>query len=200
MSRCEVCGNDYDLAFEVRTQGSVHVFDSFECAISRLAPICEHCQIKIVGHGVEGSGRFFCCAHCARAVEGEQGAEVVGRHGGHHDQRRGASARMHAVLGQDMGFVLVADPLAGVMQRFFERSAAQQRRPLGQAVGDQQAVVVQVEVVGTGADNEVDRRAGRILVQPLEEGVLAVGARHAPDGRPGGHAGRAAVARGDLAQ
>ncbi|MBQ1071541.1 Prokaryotic metallothionein, partial [Micromonospora sp. D75] len=31
---------------------------------------------KIVGHGVEVSGRFFCCAHCARAVEGEQGAEV----------------------------------------------------------------------------------------------------------------------------
>ena len=30
---CEVCGNDYDKAFEVRAGGATHVFDSFECAI-----------------------------------------------------------------------------------------------------------------------------------------------------------------------
>ena len=41
-----------------------------------MAPICEHCQVKIVGHGVEVNGRFFCCAHCARAVEGAVGAEI----------------------------------------------------------------------------------------------------------------------------
>ncbi len=76
MATCEVCGNDYDLSFEVHAQGAVHVFDSFECAIHRMAPICEHCQIKIVGHGVEVSGRFFCCAHCARAEEGDQGAQI----------------------------------------------------------------------------------------------------------------------------
>ncbi|MCP3782386.1 Prokaryotic metallothionein [Micromonospora sp. A3M-1-15] len=77
MATCEVCGNDYWMAFEVRTvNGATHIFDSFECAIQKMAPICEHCQTKIVGHGVEVSGRFFCCAHCARAVEGSQGAEV----------------------------------------------------------------------------------------------------------------------------
>ncbi|MEU1686342.1 Prokaryotic metallothionein [Micromonospora sp. NPDC005707] len=77
MATCEVCGNDYWMAFEVRTvNGATHTFDSFECAIQKMAPICEHCQTKIVGHGVEVSGRFFCCAHCARAVEGTQGAEV----------------------------------------------------------------------------------------------------------------------------
>ncbi|MEU8068656.1 Prokaryotic metallothionein [Micromonospora sp. BL1] len=77
MAACEVCGNDYWMAFEVRTvDGSRHTFDCFECAVHKMAPICEHCQTKIVGHGVEVSGRFFCCAHCARAVEGEQGAEV----------------------------------------------------------------------------------------------------------------------------
>jgi hypothetical protein len=54
------------MAFEVHAQGAVHVFDSFECAIQRMAPICEHCQCRIVGHGVEADGRFFCCAHCAR--------------------------------------------------------------------------------------------------------------------------------------
>ncbi|MEU3456038.1 Prokaryotic metallothionein [Micromonospora sp. NPDC006766] len=77
MATCEVCGNDYWMAFEVRTaSGATHTFDCFECAIHKMAPICEHCQTKIVGHGVEVSGRFFCCAHCARAVEGVQGAEI----------------------------------------------------------------------------------------------------------------------------
>jgi hypothetical protein len=54
------------MSFEVHAQGAVHVFDSFECAIQKMAPICEHCQCRIVGHGVEAGDRFFCCAHCAR--------------------------------------------------------------------------------------------------------------------------------------
>jgi hypothetical protein len=33
MAVCEVCGNDYDKAFEVAAAGFRHVFDSFECAI-----------------------------------------------------------------------------------------------------------------------------------------------------------------------
>lgn len=67
MARCEVCGNDYHLAFEVLSAGERHVFDSFECAIHRLAPVCEHCGCRIVGHGVEAAGVFYCCANCARA-------------------------------------------------------------------------------------------------------------------------------------
>jgi Rieske Fe-S protein len=67
VATCEVCGNDYDMAFEVRAQGAVHVFDSFECAIHAMAPVCEHCGCKIVGHGVQAGGRFFCCAHCANS-------------------------------------------------------------------------------------------------------------------------------------
>ncbi len=70
MAVCEVCGNDYDKAFEVIAAGARHVFDSFECAVHRMAPICEHCQCKVIGHGVEVDGRFYCCAHCARDVEG----------------------------------------------------------------------------------------------------------------------------------
>lgn len=66
MAQCEVCGNDYYLSFEVVRQGESHVFDSFECAIQRLAPICDHCGCKIIGHGVEAHGTFFCCANCAR--------------------------------------------------------------------------------------------------------------------------------------
>lgn len=72
MARCEVCGNDYDLAFEVIAAGQSHVFDSFECAIHKLAPICDHCGCKIVGHGIEAKGTFYCCANCARA-EGAKG-------------------------------------------------------------------------------------------------------------------------------
>lgn len=67
MARCEVCGNDYDKAFEVTAAGGeAHTFDSFECAIHMLAPVCDHCGCKVIGHGVEADGQFFCCAHCAR--------------------------------------------------------------------------------------------------------------------------------------
>ena len=66
MAKCEVCGNDYDKSFEVVAQGGRHVFDSFECAIHTLAPTCAHCGCKVIGHGVEGDGKMFCCAHCAR--------------------------------------------------------------------------------------------------------------------------------------
>ena len=66
MARCEVCGNDYYLSFEVITAGRRHVFDSFECAIQKLAPVCSHCGCKVIGHGVEANGTIYCCAHCAR--------------------------------------------------------------------------------------------------------------------------------------
>ena len=46
-------------------------FDSFECAIVKLAPTCEHCSVKIIGHGVEAGGRTFCCAHCAQHAGAE---------------------------------------------------------------------------------------------------------------------------------
>jgi hypothetical protein len=41
MARCEVCGNDYDKAFQVMAAGATHTF-------------------------VEAGGHFFCCASCAR--------------------------------------------------------------------------------------------------------------------------------------
>jgi hypothetical protein len=65
MGTCRVCGNDDDKTFEVRMDGEAHVFDSFECAIHALAPSCDHCGCRVIGHGVEAGGRFFCCAHCA---------------------------------------------------------------------------------------------------------------------------------------
>jgi hypothetical protein len=72
MARCEVCGNDYDKAFEVIADGESHTFDSFECAIHAMAPKCAHCDCHVIGHGVEADGEIYCCAHCAETsgVEG----------------------------------------------------------------------------------------------------------------------------------
>jgi len=68
MAKCEVCGNEYDQAFEVVAAGHRHVFDCFECAIHALAPVCSHCGCKVIGHGVEANNTYYCCAHCARAA------------------------------------------------------------------------------------------------------------------------------------
>ena len=40
MARCEQFGNDYDKSFEVKMGGRTMIFDSFECAIHMLAPVC----------------------------------------------------------------------------------------------------------------------------------------------------------------
>ena len=84
MARCETCGNDYDKAFQVSMNGTTHTFDSFECAIHALAPTCENCGIRIVGHGLEKDGTFFCCAHCARSdtADGHKIRDAVGAHPG----------------------------------------------------------------------------------------------------------------------
>jgi hypothetical protein len=65
MPVCEQCGNDYDKAFEVVMAGARHTFDSFEGAIQALAPTCAQCGTRIIGHGMEREGTFYCCAHCA---------------------------------------------------------------------------------------------------------------------------------------
>jgi hypothetical protein len=67
MAKCDTCGNDYPRAFQVLSGGNTYTFDSFECAIHKLAPRCEHCECAIVGHGSEANGKFYCCAHCAHA-------------------------------------------------------------------------------------------------------------------------------------
>jgi hypothetical protein len=69
MARCDHCGNSYDKTIQVTSaDGSSHTFDCFECAIHVLAPTCTHCGCRIIGHGVEADGEYFCCAHCARTA------------------------------------------------------------------------------------------------------------------------------------
>lgn len=74
MATCDMCGNEYDKSFTVTMAGTTHTFDSFECAIHTLAPTCAHCRCRIIGHGVESHGTFFCCAHCAHKA-GIKGVE-----------------------------------------------------------------------------------------------------------------------------
>lgn len=71
MGVCVCCGNSYDKSFEVVFAGERYVFDSFECAIHMLAPTCQHCGCRIIGHGLEADGVMYCCSHCAEA-SGEQ--------------------------------------------------------------------------------------------------------------------------------
>ena len=66
MPRCETCGNDYDKTMDVVMAGAKHTFDSFECAIQKLAPTCAHCRCRIIGHGVDAKGKMYCCMHCAK--------------------------------------------------------------------------------------------------------------------------------------
>ena len=76
MATCEVCDNEYDKAFEVVVDGEHYTFDSFECAIHALAPKCDHCGCRIIGHGVEVENRMFCCSHCASEVGMHAGAHA----------------------------------------------------------------------------------------------------------------------------
>ena len=69
--RCETCGNGYDKPFQIVKDGKTYTFDSFECAIQALAPVCGNCGVRILGHGLETADKMYCCAHCAAA----QGAD-----------------------------------------------------------------------------------------------------------------------------
>jgi hypothetical protein len=59
MAVCDVCGNDYDNAFQVMRAGKTMTLDSFECAIQAMAPRCAHCQCTVIGHGVEAGRPHF---------------------------------------------------------------------------------------------------------------------------------------------
>lgn len=72
--KCDVCGNEYDQAFSVTASGKTYTFDSFECAIHRLAPTCSHCGCRVVGHGVQVGSQVYCCASCARHA-GDEGVK-----------------------------------------------------------------------------------------------------------------------------
>jgi hypothetical protein len=73
MAQCDLCGNNYDKSFNVTMAGQTYTFDSFECAVQKLAPTCAHCGCRVIGHGVEQHDVIYCCAHCAK----QEGATAV---------------------------------------------------------------------------------------------------------------------------
>lgn len=68
METCVTCGNDYEDSFLVVKNGKEYVFDSFECAIEKLAPRCARCGCRVIGHGVQHRNTIYCCAHCAHVA------------------------------------------------------------------------------------------------------------------------------------
>jgi hypothetical protein len=72
---CSTCGNEYSDGLEITFRGRNYTFDCFECAIHKLAPTCESCGIRILGHGVQSGNRLFCSSHCAR-TQGIQGVHT----------------------------------------------------------------------------------------------------------------------------
>lgn len=79
MATCHTCGNNYDKTFEIVRGDQRRSYDSFECAIHAEAPTCAHCDVRILGHGVETESAIYCCAHCAQASEGRAAQELADR-------------------------------------------------------------------------------------------------------------------------
>lgn len=65
MATCDQCGNDYAAPMTIEKGGQTYTFDSFECAIQKLAPSCATCGTRVVGHGLEDGDAIYCCGHCA---------------------------------------------------------------------------------------------------------------------------------------
>ena len=68
MTVCNTCGNDYDKTIRIVKEGRTYEFDSFECAIHALAPKCENCGCRVIGHGVQYNEMIYCSAHCSSAA------------------------------------------------------------------------------------------------------------------------------------
>ena len=66
MGACDVCGSQEGRMFSVTMGNQIGTFDSFECAIHMMAPACEHCGCRIMGHPIESESGIYCCFHCAR--------------------------------------------------------------------------------------------------------------------------------------
>ena len=108
MAICEVCGNDYDKAFQVVRNGEQHTFDSFECAINAMAPTC---ATAAAGSSAMASRRT------ARSIAAQ--AAPAGRRRG--ARRPGLSASAGSGLGQPLR--LLAE-LAAVWPRRGGRKAS----------------------------------------------------------------------------
>lgn len=65
MAKCATCGAEVSRAFQITAHGDTSVFDSFACAIDRLAPHCPTCGCVILGHGFLRDSELYCSVGCA---------------------------------------------------------------------------------------------------------------------------------------
>ena len=65
MATCARCGNRYDRPLTILVESRRYTFDCFECAIAELAPVCESCGCRVIGHGVQADSVIYCSVHCA---------------------------------------------------------------------------------------------------------------------------------------
>lgn len=77
MAVCCLCGNNYNKSFKISINNSSYDFDCFECAITKLAPVCQNCGCKIIGHGLEVKDSYYCCSHCVRNAEINANAKIT---------------------------------------------------------------------------------------------------------------------------
>jgi hypothetical protein len=68
VARCEVCGYVTRSGIRIIQGGVTHLFDSYQCAITRLAAECTHCGCRILGRPVEVHQRAYCSQECVVAV------------------------------------------------------------------------------------------------------------------------------------
>ena len=73
---CEVCGNQYDKAFEVIAAGAHHVFDSFECAIQSWRRTASSAAATSSGTGSRPAGGST-AARIARTSPGRRDQDRV---------------------------------------------------------------------------------------------------------------------------
>ncbi len=71
MARCDVCGNDYDKAFQVTRAGRTLNFDSFECAIHAMPPLARIVTARLSGTESRREGRSI-AALIARDTQAER--------------------------------------------------------------------------------------------------------------------------------
>jgi hypothetical protein len=67
IARCMNCGTNIEKDYILFINGSEFTFDSFECAVTFVAPRCSNCQTIIMGKGIHGRGQVFCSPACSHS-------------------------------------------------------------------------------------------------------------------------------------
>src|SRR5918994_1059778 len=79
-----------------------------------LAPTCEYCGVKVIGHGIEANDSFYCCAHCARMAGAEDVSDRASELARRTLREVAHNGAQSEVCGQVRGETTYSQGLAGV--------------------------------------------------------------------------------------